>query len=137
MVLAPRKQKYRKFQKGRVSAKSKGGTKLAFGDYGLKSLDIYRIEAKQIEAARRTAVRHMRREGKFWIKIFPDIPVSKKPIEVRMGKGKGNPEFFVARVSKGRILFEISGVPHDIAIRALELAQAKLPIKTKIIQRYE
>ena len=95
-MLAPKKQKYRKAHKGRVSSESKGGATLAFGDYGLKSLDIWRIEAKQIEAARRSAVRHMRRQGRFWIKIFPDIPVSKKPVEVRMGKGKGSPEFFVS-----------------------------------------
>ncbi|MDX2050611.1 MAG: 50S ribosomal protein L16 [Rickettsiaceae bacterium] len=136
-MLSPKKQKFRKAQKGRVVAKSKAGTMLAFGEFGLKSLDMDRITSRQIEAARRAAVRYMKRQGKLWIKIFPDIPVSKKPAEVRMGKGKGSPEFFAVRVSPGRILFEVDGVPDLVAIRALELASAKLPTRTKIVRRYE
>jgi large subunit ribosomal protein L16 len=136
-MLAPKKQKYRKAHKGRVSAKSKAGTMLAFGSYGLKSLEGLRVTARQIEAARRAAVRCMKRQGKFWIKIFPDLPVSKKPAEVRMGKGKGSTEFFAVRVSPGRIMFEVEGVSEDIAILALELASAKLPVRTKIVKRYE
>lgn len=136
-MLAPKKQKFRKAHKGRVVAKSKGGTMLAFGSFGLKSLDSTRITARQIEAARRTAVRCMKRQGKFWIKIFPDLPVSKKPAEVRMGKGKGSPEFFAVRVAPGRIMFEIEGVADDVALKALELASAKLPVRTKVVRRYE
>jgi large subunit ribosomal protein L16 len=136
-MLAPKKQKFRKAHKGRVRAKAKGGTMLAFGSFGLKSLDILRVTARQIEAARRAAVRCMKRQGKFWIKIFPDIPVSKKPAEVRMGKGKGSPEFFVARVSPGRIMFELDGVSEDVALEALALAAAKLPVRTKVVRRYE
>ena len=136
-MLAPKKQKFRKAHKGRVSSKSKAGTMLAFGSYGLKSLDGLRITARQIEAARRAAVRCMKRQGKLWIKIFPDLPVSKKPAEVRMGKGKGSPEFFAVRVSPGRILFEVDGVTEEIALQALELANAKLPVRTKIVKRYE
>ena len=136
-MLAPKKQKYRKAHTGRVSAKSKAGTMLAFGSYGLKSLEGLRVTARQIEAARRAAVRCMKRQGKFWIKIFPDLPVSKKPAEVRMGKGKGSTEFFAVRVSPGRIMFEVEGVSEDIAILALELASAKLPVRTKIVKRYE
>ena len=136
-MLAPKKQKYRKAHKGRVSSKSKAGTMLAFGSYGLKSLDGLRVTARQIEAARRAAVRCMKRQGRLWIKIFPDLPVSKKPAEVRMGKGKGSTEFFAVRVSPGRIMFEIEGVPEELAFRALELASAKLPVKTKIVKRYE
>lgn len=136
-MLAPKKQKYRKAHKGRVPAKSKAGTMLAFGSYGLKSLDALRVTARQIEAARRAAVRCMKRQGKFWIKIFPDLPVSKKPAEVRMGKGKGAPEFFAVRVAPGRILFEVDGVSDDIALQALALAGAKLPVRTKVVKRYE
>lgn len=136
-MLAPKKQKFRKAHKGRVAAKTKSGSMLAFGSFGLKAVDGLRVTAKQIEAARRAAVRQMKRLGKFWIKIFPDIPVSKKPAEVRMGKGKGSPEFFAVRVSPGRILFEIEGVTEDVAVRSLELASAKLPIRTKIVRRYE
>jgi large subunit ribosomal protein L16 len=110
---------------------------LAFGSFGLKSLDGCRVTARQIEAARRAAVRCMKRQGKLWIKIFPDLPVSKKPAEVRMGKGKGSPEFFAFRVSPGRIMFEVDGVPDDVANLALELAAAKLPVRTKIVKRYE
>ncbi len=136
-MLAPKKQKYRKAHKGRVSSKAKAGTMLAFGSFGLKSLDGIRITARQIEAARRAAVREMKRQGKFWIKIFPDLPVSKKPAEVRMGKGKGTPEFFAVRVSPGRIMFEVDGVPESVAIKSIELASAKLPVRTKIVRRYE
>lgn len=136
-MLAPKKQKFRKAHKGRVQAKSKAGTMLAFGDFGLKSLDSLRVTARQIEAARRAAVRQMKRQGKFWIKVFPDLPVSKKPAEVRMGKGKGSPEFFAVRIAPGRIMFEIDGVNDETAIRALELAAAKLPVRTKIVRRYE
>jgi large subunit ribosomal protein L16 len=136
-MLAPKKQKFRKAHKGRVSSKAKNGTMLNHGMFGLKSLDGIRVTARQIEAARRTAVRHMKRQGKFFIRIFPDIPVSKKPNEVRMGKGKGSPEYFVFRVSPGRIMFEVDGVSNEVAIAALELASAKLPVRTKIVQRYE
>ena len=136
-MLAPKKQKFRKAHKGRVPAKAKAGTMLAFGSFGLKSLDGLRVTARQIEAARRAAVRQMKRQGRLWIKIFPDLPVSKKPAEVRMGKGKGNPEFFAVRVAPGRIIFEVEGVDEEIAVRALELASAKLPVRTKIVRRYE
>ncbi len=136
-MLSPKKQKFRKAHKGRVQAKAKAGTTLAFGDYGLKSLDMERVTARQIEAARRAATRHMKRQGKLWIKIFPDLPVSKKPAEVRMGKGKGSPEYFAVRVSPGRILFEVNGVADEVAVRALELASDKLPVRTKIVKRYE
>lgn len=136
-MLSPKKQKYRKAHKGRVAPKSKGGTELAFGAFGLKSLDACRVTARQIEAARRAAVRYMKRQGKLWIKIFPHLPVSQKPAEVRMGKGKGSPEYFAARVSPGRIMFEVDGVADEVASRALELASAKLPVRTKIVKRYE
>lgn len=136
-MLSPKKQKFRKAHKGRVAAKSKAGTMLAFGEFGLKSMDSCRVTARQIEAARRAATRHMKRQGKLWIKIFPDLPVSQKPAEVRMGKGKGSPEYFAVRVAPGRIMFEIDGVAEDVAMRALELASAKLPVRTKIVKRYE
>jgi large subunit ribosomal protein L16 len=136
-MLSPKKQKFRKAHKGRVQTKAKAGTMIAFGEYGLKSLGADRVTARQIEAARRAATRCMKRQGKLWIKIFPDLPVSKKPAEVRMGKGKGSPEFFAVRVAPGLILFEVDGIPEDIARRALELASAKLPVKTKIVKRYE
>jgi len=136
-MLAPKKQKFRKAHKGRVASKSKAGTMLSFGSFGLKSIDGLRVTARQIEAARRAAVRHMKRQGRFFIRIFPDLPVSKKPNEVRMGKGKGAPEYFAVRVSPGRIMFEIEGVDESLARVALELAASKLPVKTKIVQRYE
>lgn len=136
-MLAPKKQRFRKAHKGRVASKAKAGTMLAFGSFGLKSLDQERVTARQIEAARKAAVRHMKRQGRLWIKIFPDLPVSKKPAEVRMGKGKGSPEFFAVRVSPGSIMFEIEGVSEEVANRALELASAKLPVRTKIVRRYE
>ncbi|CAN0585524.1 unnamed protein product [Ectocarpus sp. 12 AP-2014] len=136
-MLAPKKQKFRKAHKGRVGSKSKAGTMLSFGSFGLKSIDGLRVTARQIEAARRAAVRQMKRQGRFFIRIFPDLPVSKKPNEVRMGKGKGSPEYFAVRVSPGRIMFEIEGVSEVVAKAALELAAAKLPVRTKIVQRYE
>ena len=136
-MLVPNKQKFRKAHKGRISTKVKRGADVCFGEYALKSLDHGRLDSKQIEAARRAANRLMKREGKLWIRVFPDIPVSKKRAEVRMGKGKGGVEFYVSRVSPGRILFEVDGVSDDIANTALCLASAKLPVKTKIIKRYE
>lgn len=136
-MLAPKKQKFRKAHKGRVPSKSKAGTTIAFGSFGLKSIDGLRITSRQIEAARRAAVRHMKRQGKFFIRIFPDLPVSKKPNEMRMGKGKGSTEYFAVRVSPGRIMFEIEGVDMKVAKDALRLADAKLPVRTKIVQRYE
>lgn len=136
-MLAPKKQKFRKAHKGRVPPKAKAGTMLSFGTFGLKSMDGLRITARQIEAARRAAVRQMKRQGRFFIRIFPDLPVSKKPNEVRMGKGKGSPEYFAVRVAPGRIMFEIDGVNEETARSALELASAKLPVRTKIVQRYE
>jgi large subunit ribosomal protein L16 len=137
-MLVPKKQKFRKAHKGRVSSVVKRGSMLSFGDYGLKALDLERINSKQIESARRAATKAMKREGKLWIRIFPDIPVSKKPAEVRMGKGKGGVEFYVSRVSPGRVIFEIAGVSEEIAAIALRLAAAKLPLKnTKIVRRYD
>ncbi|MDG1437005.1 MAG: 50S ribosomal protein L16 [Rickettsiaceae bacterium] len=136
-MLAPKKQKFRKAHKGRVSAKAKAGTMLSFGTFGLKSIEGLRVTARQIEAARRAAVRHMKRQGRFFIRIFPDLPVTKKPNEVRMGKGKGSVEYYAVRVSPGRIMFEIDGVDEVTARDALERASAKLPVKTKVVQRYE
>jgi large subunit ribosomal protein L16 len=136
-MLAPKKQKFRKAHKGRVAPKAKAGTMLSFGMFGLKSVEQLRVTARQIEAARRAAVREMKRQGRFFIRIFPDLPVSKKPNEVRMGKGKGSPEYFAVRVSPGRIMFEINGVDEAVARKALELAASKLPVKTKMVKRYE
>lgn len=136
-MLVPKKQKFRKAHKGRVSLKVKRGANISFGDYALKALDHGRINSKQIEAARKSAIRSMKREGKLWIRIFPDIPVSKKPAEVRMGKGKGAVEFFISRIAPGKIIFEIDGVSEEVANIALQLASAKLPVKMKIIKRYE
>jgi large subunit ribosomal protein L16 len=136
-MLAPKKQKFRKAHKGRVAPKAKAGTMLSFGMFGLKSVEQLRVTARQIEAARRAAVREMKRQGRFFIRIFPDLPVSKKPNEVRMGKGKGSPEYFAVRVSPGRIMFEINGVDEVVARKALELAASKLPVKTKMVKRYE
>jgi len=136
-MLAPKKQKFRKAHKGRVAPKAKAGTMLNFGMFGLKSVEQLRVTARQIEAARRVAVREMKRQGRFFIRIFPDLPVSKKPNEVRMGKGKGSPEYFAVRVSPGRIMFEINGVDEVVARKALELAASKLPVKTKMVKRYE
>ena len=136
-MLAPKKQKFRKAHKGRVAPKAKAGTMLNFGMFGLKSVEQLRVTARQIEAARRAAVREMKRQGRFFIRIFPDLPVSKKPNELRMGKGKGSPEYFAVRVSPGRIMFEINGVDEAVARKALELAASKLPVKTKVVKRYE
>jgi len=134
-MLVPKKTKYRKQHKGRIHGAAKGGSSLAFGAFGMKALEPDRLTARQIEAARRAISRHMKRQGKVWIRIFPDVPVSKKPLEVRMGSGKGSPEFWAARVKPGRIMFELDGVSETIAREALELAAAKLPIKTKFIKR--
>ncbi|HEY1433258.1 MAG TPA: 50S ribosomal protein L16 [Stellaceae bacterium] len=134
-MLAPKRSKYRKAHKGRVHGLAKGGTDLNFGAYGLKASDPGRITARQIEAARRAITRHIRRAGRVWIRIFPDVPVSQKPAEVRMGSGKGSPEFWICRVKPGRIMFELDGVPGDIAREAFELAAAKLPIATRFVAR--
>jgi large subunit ribosomal protein L16 len=136
-MLLPKKQKFRKAHKGRVSVKVKRGAEIAFGEYALKALDHGRINSRQIEAARRAATRLMKREGKLWIRIFPDIPVSKKPAEVRMGKGKGGVEFYISRIAPGRVMFEVEGVSEDVAVNALQLASAKLPLTTKIVKRYD
>ena len=134
-MLQPKKHKFRKAFKGRISGDAKGGTALNFGSYGLKAMEPERITARQIEAARRAITRHIKRQGRLWIRIFPDVPVTQKPNEVRMGKGKGAPEFWAARVKPGRIMFEIDGVPLDLAKEALALAAAKLPIRTRFVQR--
>tara|TARA_R110002072_G_scaffold96195_2_gene211715 strand:- start:5763 stop:6176 length:414 start_codon:yes stop_codon:yes gene_type:complete len=134
-MLQPKRTKFRKAHKGRIKGAAKGGFTLNFGSYGLKALQPERVTARQIEAARRAVTRHMKRAGRVWIRIFPDVPVSKKPTEVRMGKGKGTPEFWAARVKPGRIMFEIDGVPDAIAREALALGAAKLPVKTKIVTR--
>ena len=134
-MLQPKKTKFRKQFKGRVSGTAKGGTDLNFGQFGLKAMEPERVTARQIEAARRALTRHMKRAGRVWIRVFPDVPVSKKPIEVRMGKGKGAPEWWIVRVAPGRIMFEIDGVPEPLAREAFTLAAAKLPIKTRFVQR--
>ncbi len=134
-MLSPKRTKFRKAHKGRIHGNAKGGYTLNFGSYGLKAMTPDRVTARQIEAARRAMTRHMKRAGKVWIRIFPDVPVSKKPAEVRQGKGKGTPEFWVARVKPGRIMFEVDGVPLEIARRAFELAAAKLPVRTKFVTR--
>jgi large subunit ribosomal protein L16 len=134
-MLQPKRTKYRKAFKGRIHGKAKGGTNLDFGAFGLKAQEPDRISARQIEAARRALTRAMKRTGRVWIRIFPDVPVSKKPTEVRMGSGKGAPEFWAARVKPGRIIFEVDGVSREIAEQALALAAAKLPIKTRFVQR--
>jgi large subunit ribosomal protein L16 len=132
---SPARTKYRKAHKGRIHGVAKGGTDLNFGNCGLKAMEPGRITARQLEAARRAITRHIRRVGRIWIRIFPDVPVSQKPAEVRMGSGKGNPEFWVARVKPGRIMFEMDGVPAQIANEAFALAAAKLPIATKVVRR--
>ena len=134
-MLSPKRTKFRKQHKGRIHGNAKGGASLNFGTYGLKAVEPARVTARQIEASRRTITRHLRRVGKVWIRIFPDVPVSSKPAEVRMGKGKGTPEFWVARVKPGRVMFEIDGVSEELAERALELASAKLPMKTRFVKR--
>lgn len=134
-MLSPRKTKFRKAHKGRIHGATKGGDRLNFGEFGLKARQPERITARQIEAARRAITRHLKRSGKVWIRIFPDLPVSSKPAEVRQGKGKGAPEYWAARVAPGRIMFEVDGVPERLAREAMELAAAKLPIKTKFVKR--
>ena len=134
-MLQPMRTKYRKAHKGRIHGQATSATFLAFGQFGLKAMAPERITARQIEAARRAMTRHMKRAGRVWIRIYPDVPISKKPLEVRMGSGKGAPEFWVARVKPGRILFEVDGVTSQVAREALTLAAAKLPIKTRFIER--
>ncbi|CTQ55693.1 hypothetical protein LP7551_04239 [Roseibium album] len=134
-MLQPKRTKFRKQHKGRIHGLSKGGTDLNFGAFGLKALEPERVTARQIEAARRAMTRHMKRAGRVWIRIFPDVPVSSKPAEVRMGKGKGSPDYWACRVKPGRIMFEIDGVSQDVAREAMRLAAAKLPIKCRFVQR--
>jgi large subunit ribosomal protein L16 len=134
-MLQPKKTKFRKAFKGRMNGNAKGGTSLNFGSYGLKAMEPERVTARQIEAARRAITRQMKRAGRVWIRIFPDLPVSKKPTEVRMGKGKGAPEFWAARVKPGKIMFEIDGVGDETAREALRLGAAKLPIRTRVVTR--
>jgi large subunit ribosomal protein L16 len=134
-MLQPKKTKFRKMHKGRISGQAKGGFDLNFGSYGLKATEPERVTARQIEAARRALTRHMKRQGRVWIRIFPDVPVSKKPIEVRMGKGKGSVEFWAAKVKPGRVMFEIDGVGEDVAREALRLAAMKLPVKCRFVAR--
>ena len=134
-MLQPSKTKFRKAHKGRIRGNAKGGTSLNFGTYGLKAMEPDRLTARQIEAARRALTRHMKRAGRVWIRVFPDVPVTKKPLEVRMGSGKGGVEYWVTRVKPGRILFELDGVSVQVAKEALALAAAKLPIKTRFVQR--
>ncbi len=134
-MLQPKRTKFRKQHKGRIHGSAKGGTSLNFGAYGIKAQEPERITARQIEAARRAITRHMKRAGRVWIRIFPDVPISSKPTEVRMGKGKGSPDYWAARVKPGRVMFEIDGVPEDVAREALRLGARKLPIKTRFVQR--
>ena len=134
-MLSPKRTKFRKQHKGRVKGTAKGGTALNFGAYGLKAVSPARVTARQIEAARRAITRRIRRQGRVWIRIFPDVPVSTKPAEVRMGKGKGSPEYWMCRVKPGRVMFELDGVPAPLAKEAFELAAAKLPLQTRFIQR--
>jgi large subunit ribosomal protein L16 len=134
-MLQPSRTKFRKQHKGRIKGVATSGATLSFGQFGLKAMEPDRITARQIEAARRALTRHMKRAGRVWIRVFPDVPVSKKPLEVRMGSGKGAPEFWAARVKPGRVLFELDGVSVQVAREALELAAAKLPIKTRFVAR--
>ena len=134
-MLAPKRTKFRKAHKGRIHGNAKGATTLNFGSYGLKAMTPGRVTARQIEASRRAITRHMKRSGRVWIRIFPDVPVTQKPAEVRQGKGKGSVEYWAAKVKPGRIMFEIDGVPKEIASVALELAAAKLPVRTRIVTR--
>ncbi len=135
-MLMPKKVKYRKHQRGRRAGLSKGGTKVDFGDFGLQALQAGWITSRQIEAARIAITRHIKRTGKVWIRVFPDKSVSKKPLETRMGKGKANPEFWVAVVKPGRVMYELEGVPMELAKEAMKLANAKLPIKTRFVVRH-
>ncbi|MGD1887397.1 MAG: 50S ribosomal protein L16 [Cohaesibacteraceae bacterium] len=134
-MLQPKRTKFRKQHKGRIKGVAKGGTQLTFGSFGLKAQEPERVTARQIEAARRAMTRHMKRAGRVWIRIFPDVPVTKKPTEVRMGKGKGSVEYWACKVKPGRIMFEIDGVSEDVAREALRLAAMKLPVKTRFVQR--
>ena len=134
-MLQPKRTKFRKMFKGRIKGVAKGGTELNFGTYGLKALQPERVTSRQIEATRRAITRHMKRQGRVWIRIFPDVPVTKKPTEVRMGKGKGSVEFWAAKVKPGRVMFEIDGVSDAVAREALTLGAAKLPVKTRIVRR--
>ena len=134
-MLSPKRTKFRKAHKGRIHGNAKGGTTLNFGAFGLKAMQPDRITARQIEAARRAITRHIKRQGRVWIRVFPDVPVSQKPTEVRMGKGKGTPEYWACRIKPGRILFELDGIDEVLAKRAFELGAAKLPISTKFITR--
>ena len=134
-MMSPKRTKYRKAHKGRIHGLAKSGTQLNFGAFGLKALEPERITARQIEAARRAITRSMKRAGRVWIRMFPDVPVSQKPAEVRMGSGKGSPEFWVVRIKPGRIMFEIDGVSPELARASLALGAAKLPIRTKFVQR--
>jgi large subunit ribosomal protein L16 len=134
-MLQPKRTKFRKAFKGRIHGNAKGGTTLAFGEVGLKAMEPERLTARQIEAARRAIARHTKRAGRMWTRVFPDVPVSKKPAEVRMGSGKGSPELWVARVKPGRIIFELGGVNQQVAKEALQLGAAKLPIKCRVVMR--
>jgi large subunit ribosomal protein L16 len=134
-MLQPKRTKFRKAFKGRMHGNAKGGTSLNFGSFGLKAMEPERVTARQLEAARRAITRQMKRAGRVWIRVFPDLPVSKKPTEVRMGKGKGSPEFWAARVKPGKIMFEIDGVGEETAREALRLGAAKLPIRTRVVTR--
>ncbi|AIK96760.1 50S ribosomal protein L16 [Candidatus Odyssella acanthamoebae] len=134
-MLSPKRTKYRKAFKGRIHGNAKAGTDVAYGSYGLKAMEPCRMTARQIESARRAITRHIRRVGKVWIRVFPDVPVSTKPAEVRMGSGKGSPEYWVCRVKPGKILFELDGVLPEVAEKAFELASAKLPIATRFVRR--
>ncbi len=134
-MLSPKRTKFRKQHKGRIHGAAKGGSELNFGSFGLKALEPERVTARQIEAARRAITRSMKRQGRVWIRIFPDVPVTKKPIEVRMGKGKGAPEFWACRVHPGRVMFEVDGVPEPVAKEALRLAAMKLPVKSRVVVR--
>ncbi|MCF6445905.1 50S ribosomal protein L16 [Nereida sp. MMG025] len=134
-MLQPKRTKFRKAHKGRIKGEAKGGSDLNFGSFGLKALQPERITARQIEAARRAMTRQMKRQGRVWIRIFPDLPVTSKPVEVRMGKGKGSVDFWACKVKPGRVMFEIDGVPEPIAREALRLAAMKLPIKTRVVVR--
>ena len=136
-MMSPKKTKYRKQFKGRIHGLTKGGASLNFGSHGLKSLEPERVTARQIEAARRAITRQMKRQGRVWIRVFPDVPVTTKPAEVRMGSGKGAVEYWAARVAPGRIMFEVDGVPDDIAREALRLGAAKLPVRTRIVTRLD
>ena len=134
-MLQPKRTKFRKAHKGRIKGNAKGGTALNFGAFGLKATTPERVTSRQIEAARRVITRHMKRAGRVWIRIFPDVPVAKQTTEVRMGKGKGSPEYWACRVKPGRIMFEVDGVPANVAHEALKLAAAKLPVQTRVVSR--